>query len=60
MALLPKSLNIQYVLAGYGELEHEIKQQINQLNLSDNIVLLGKLDQKQVLAQMHDCDIFAT
>ncbi|GAA5142117.1 glycosyltransferase [Thalassotalea piscium] len=58
MALLPKSLNIQYVLAGYGELEHEIKQQINQLNLSDNIVLLGKLDQKQVLAQMHDCDIF--
>ena len=58
LALLPKHINVHYYLAGFGELEPELKALVVNLNLADKVSFLGTLNSEQVKAQMAQADFF--
>jgi glycosyltransferase involved in cell wall biosynthesis len=52
---LVKSKNIRLLIAGQGELEINLKKQVNRLNLNDKIKFLGKIDPQNFFKQI---DVF--
>ena len=46
------------VIVGYGPLEDSIRQQINELGLTDHITLVGKLTQDQLIDYYQQTDLF--
>ena len=53
-----KRVNFHYRLAGFGDSLESIKQVINELNLNDNVTLLGPLDSQQVQQELRNADVF--
>lgn len=45
-------------IAGSGPLEEELKQQVTQLDLNDNVVFLGPLPHDQVVKFVRELDVF--
>ncbi|MDB9527262.1 glycosyltransferase family 4 protein [Oscillatoria sp. CS-180] len=53
-AAIPFHCNI----VGFGPLEKQIRQQIQDLELTEVVTLIGKLTQDQVIEQYHRADVF--
>jgi len=49
---------VELVIVGDGMLKNELIKRIEELNLSQNIKLLGYLSRKEVLKQMDNSDVF--
>jgi glycosyltransferase involved in cell wall biosynthesis len=46
-----------FVLIGYGELEHKLKAQVEEFNLSDNVKFLGKLPYEKMMGYAASADL---
>jgi colanic acid/amylovoran biosynthesis glycosyltransferase len=55
--LIPHHPNLQYQIVGDGLLKEELQQLIEQLNVSNNIKLLGWKTQQEIFTIMKDADI---
>ena len=58
LRFLPEDIRVDYQLAGYGELEQELKLLVKQFNLSDKVTFCGTLSAQQVKQFMQEADIF--
>jgi colanic acid/amylovoran/stewartan biosynthesis glycosyltransferase WcaL/AmsK/CpsK len=58
LALLPNIIKFHYYLAGFGELETELKTLVSKLKLNNKITFLGALEQCEVTHWMLKADIF--
>lgn len=58
LALLPADLDWHWIHIGGGELKTVMQKRADKAGLSDRIEWLGALNQPEVIAQMHDADIF--
>ena len=57
LSKIPRS-NIKYVIAGKGKLEFKLKQAIKQLNLEDEVILLGYRSDIRKILHASDCFVF--
>jgi len=51
-------LNIKLLIVGSGSLEKELKQQVKNFNLENNIVFLGSLAYEDMVPYVQACDVF--
>jgi len=58
IALLSKEFSIEYRLAGFGELETEIRELISNLNINTQVTLLGSITQEAVIEELCSADVF--
>ncbi|REL26115.1 glycosyltransferase [Thalassotalea euphylliae] len=58
LASLPERLEYTYYLAGFGELENELKELVKAKGLANSVRFLGKLSSAQVKEQMQLADAF--
>ncbi|MDX2369994.1 MAG: glycosyltransferase [Colwellia sp.] len=58
LRFLSTDISVNYQLAGYGELEQELKLLVNELNLSGKVTFCGPLSAHQVKQFMQEADIF--
>jgi len=56
--IIQEGINAQLNIIGNGELESQIKKQIEILDLSDKIKLTGYLKSKKIIEELHKTDIF--
>ncbi len=57
--LKQKGYKFHCKIVGYGELQEEIKQQIQELQLNDFITIVGKLTQDKLIQLYRQTDMFA-
>jgi len=58
VALLPKSLDWELIIAGEGPEEEKLKLQMKKYNLEKNIMLLGRLENRKIPALLASADLF--
>ncbi|XQW85909.1 glycosyltransferase [Thalassotalea piscium] len=58
IALLPDSVNVRYIIAGYGELETQLRTLVEHLGLKNQIAFIGAVNQETVIDYMKGCDAF--
>ncbi|TKW61407.1 MAG: colanic acid biosynthesis glycosyltransferase WcaL [Blastochloris viridis] len=58
LANLPKSLAWEYAIVGGGDQEAFLRQQINELDLSDKVTLYGALPHDQTRLKLAEADAF--
>jgi glycosyltransferase involved in cell wall biosynthesis len=56
--LIEKNHNIKLILAGDGKLKQDIKEHINNLDLSNNVKMLGLIERDEVYNFLEKCDLF--
>ena len=56
--VLKKNYHVQYVIAGSGEMNNRLSQQIKDLGLQSSVTLIGKLSHGQLISFLQNCDIF--
>ena len=54
--IVKKYSEIKLILCGTGELEEEIRQKVKEMNISDNVIFCGLVD--DVFKLLHEADIF--
>jgi phosphatidylinositol alpha-1,6-mannosyltransferase len=50
--------DVEYLIAGSGEMEEEIKQKIQQLKLEDKVEVLGYVPEEDLVKLYHESDCF--
>jgi phosphatidylinositol alpha-1,6-mannosyltransferase len=50
--------NIEYLIAGSGDMEQEIKQKIEELNIQDKVEMLGYVPDEDLVQLYHESDLF--
>lgn len=58
LASLKDKFKFHFYIVGFGELEGDIKAQIQALELTDNVTLLGTLSSEEVAYQLSQADIY--
>ena len=56
--LMDKQINFEYHIVGEGNYREAITFAINQLNLTDNVILTGQISHQEVKKQMEWADIY--
>ncbi len=56
--LLKQHPKLQYVIVGTGECYKILRKQIDQLGLSEHVVFTGRVDDDELHAWYHVCDVF--
>ena len=56
--LLKRFPTLHYTVIGRGELEKELKEQIDRLGLSDNVQVVTDADDDKMGAMYQQCDVF--
>ena len=57
-SLIEKNSRIKLILAGDGKLKQEIEECIKDLNLENNVILLGLIERDEVYNFLERCDLF--
>jgi colanic acid/amylovoran biosynthesis glycosyltransferase len=55
---LPNTISVNFHIAGYGDLDEELRSQVKRQNLSNKVTFLGALDAEQVKLHMGKADVF--
>jgi phosphatidylinositol alpha-1,6-mannosyltransferase len=50
--------DVEYLIAGSGEMEEEIKQKIQQLELEEKVEMLGYVPEEDLVQLYHESDLF--
>ncbi len=56
-AVIDSGIDAKFFIAGTGDTENEIKEQINSLGLSENVIMLGFMDNVEPLMNVMDVQI---
>jgi colanic acid/amylovoran biosynthesis glycosyltransferase len=51
-------VKIHYTIAGGGEAERQIRDEVNRLGLVESVQIVGALDEQQVIELLHRADVF--
>jgi len=57
-SVIDKDKRVKLLLAGSGVLEDKIRQRIQELDLSENVVFLGLIQRDEVYCFLESCDLF--